>query len=190
MAGILQLIARTHPMNRNFKPLTAGLLALTVWVLCAAGALAQTSGTRVTACNAATPNNALCISWTHDGKDTNGNTIAVTFRVEQQNGSTWSAIANNLTAKQFYVTGLAPGSYTFRVFAVCSVTGCVDSQPGVGSGTATAPPVQPSQPVIIIAATIRANGPPIYRIIQSVNLRPSEVVMVAPASMRPLFSNP
>jgi hypothetical protein len=91
---------------------------------------------------------------------------------------------------QYYARNLAPGSYTFRVYVGCTNVGCVESLPSnAASKDATAVPIQPNTPVIIIAATIRADGPPSYRVIQSVTLRPNEVVFAAPAAMRPLFAS-
>lgn len=170
-------------------------VALLLFVTCVVGiARAQTApGTRSTPCNAATPNNAICLGFTYDGKALTGETLnGITYRVEQRTGSagTFATIAPALTAKQLYVTGLAVGSYQWRVFVNCTDTGCIESDGSTpGSGTSSAPVLKPTTPVIIIAATIRADGPPTYRIIQSVTLGPNEVAFVAPAAMRPLFAN-
>jgi len=180
-------------MNQFNRRSHLGHAILALALLLVAGAAgAQTAGTRVTPCDAATPNNALCVSWTHDGKNVDGTPAsALTYRVEQKFGTgAYSTVATGLTASQYYAKNLAIGSYTIRVFANCATAGCVESNASnAPTGSATAPPVQPNAPVIIIAATIRADGPPTYRIVHSVTLRPNEVVFAAPASMRPLFAS-
>ncbi len=152
---------------------------------------AQTAGTRVTPCNAATPNNAFCVTGTHDGKDTNGNAITgVTFRVQQKTGSgSYTTVATALTSLQYYATNLTPGTtYTWRVYASCAACTSESNASNEAGGTATAPPVVPTAPIIIVAATIRADGPPSYRIVYTVRPRDGEVVFVAPESMRPVFA--
>jgi hypothetical protein len=151
-------------------------------------ALAQTS-TRVTLCDAATPNNALCLSWEAPATNTDGSptVLPLTYRVERQTATstpTWIAV-ETVSVTRSYVKGLAPGTYSFRVFAIA---GGMESAP---SNTASKPVIAPTPnaPVIIIAATINANGPPTYRIIQSVTLKPNEVVFAAPAAMKPLFAS-
>lgn len=170
---------------------------LLAFFLCCAGvsslAYSQTSGTRSTPCSATTPNNAICITWTHNGKTDDGSAsvTGVTFRVEQKFGTgAFATVGTGLTANQYYAQNLAVGTYTFRVYANCSNPACVESvASNEASKGATANPIQPSAPVIIIAALIREGQPPVYRIIQSVNLKPNEVVFAAPASMRPLFAD-
>lgn len=151
---------------------------------------AQTTGTRATDCDPATPNNALCVKWTGIAVDTNGNAITgVTYRVQQRLGTAgnFATVSTGQTGVTYYAKNLAVATYYFQVYAACTACTAESAGSNVASGASTAVQVVPATPVIIIAATIRANGPPIYRIIQSVNLRPSEVVMVAPASWRPLF---
>lgn len=147
--------------------------------------------TRVTPCSATTPNNALCITGTHDGKDTNGNAIAgVTYRIEQRTGTgAYAQVATGLTTLQYYAQNLTPGSYTFRAYANCATCTSESVASNAATGSATAIPVVPNTPVIIIAAVIRADGPPTYRIIQSVTLKANEVVFAAPAALRPLFAS-
>lgn len=148
------------------------------------------AATRVTPCSAATANNEICITGAAVTTDTNGNAIAgVTYRVEQRAGTAaYATVATGLTQLQYLAKNLAPGSYTFRVFASCASCTTESAASNATTGTATAIPVVPSTPVIIIAATINANGPPTYRILQSLTLAPNEVVLVAPASMKPLFA--
>ncbi len=146
-------------------------------------ALAQ----RVTSCDSATPNNAVCLTiQTPSTTATDGSALTgVTYRWEQKFGSgSYSTVLASTTSLQFYAKNLAVGTYTFRAFANCS--GCVESDSSNAvTGTST---VKPNAPVIIIAATIRADGPPTYKIIQSYNPKENEIVFVAPSSMRPLFA--
>lgn len=162
---------------------------LALLALLIAGPVFAQSNARVTPCSATTPNNALCLSWTQDGKDTGGNAITgVTYRLTQKLGTgATTTVANNITASQFYAQNLTPGSYTFIVYANCATCTAESAASNAATGSATPIPVVPNAPVIIIAATIRADGPPTYRIIQSVTLRPNEVVFSAPAAMRSLF---
>jgi hypothetical protein len=152
--------------------------------------------TRVTPCSATTANNAICVSITPATKNDLGANLTQPpiFRIDQQRGSgAFATIASNITATTYLVSGLAPGDYVFRIYQSCvsvpNVVTCVESG-GVNTGSrnVAVPIEQPANPVVIIAATIRADGPPIYRIIQSVNLRPNEVVFAAPASMRSVFA--
>ncbi len=166
-----------------------GFFCVAIAALCLAG-VAQAQ-TRTTPCSATTPNNALCISWNAITTDTSGAQIAgVSYRVQQKAGS--AAFANvqaSGSSTQYYATNLSPGTYLFRVYANCATCTSESAASNEASAAATSIPVVPSTPVIIIAATIRADGPPTYRIIQSVTLKPNEVVFTAPASMRPLFAN-
>lgn len=181
-----------NPFHRHHHPDTVRvgwfvLLIGALLLLCLAGiANAQ----RVTPCSATTQNNELCVTWGAVSTDTNGNAITgVSYRVEQRAGSgSYSTVANG-TDLRYYARNLAPGTYTFRVYANCTACTAESAASNTGSGTASAIPVIPSAPVIIIAATIRADGPPTYRVIQSVTLRTNEVVFAAPAAMRPYFVN-
>lgn len=143
---------------------------------------------RVTPCSSATPNSAVCIVITAPTKREDGSDITgtLTYRAEQKVG-TGSYTSSTVTqgAGWLYVQNLSPGSYTFRVYATENgVTSGPSNEAGKGVTQA-----QPNAPTIIIAATIRADGPPSYRIIQQVNLKPNEVVFAAPAEMRPLFAS-
>jgi hypothetical protein len=145
---------------------------------------------RVTPCNAATPNNAICVSWAAVATDTSGAAISgVTYRTERAASASgpYTTVQASSSATQFYATNLATGTYYFRVYANCAACTGESAPSNAVNGSATPSPVIPNAPVIIIAATIRADGPPTYRIIQSVNLKPNEVVFAAPASMRSLF---
>lgn len=146
--------------------------------------------TRVTACDPATPNNAICITGTAISTGTNGEALTgVTYSFEQKAGSgSYAPVATALASLQYYAKNLVPGAYTWRAYVNCTNPGCVVSAPSNAvSGTATPTPIQPNTPVLIIAATIRADGPPIYRIVYTVTPRAGEIVFVAPASMRPYF---
>lgn len=167
------------------------VLALTLLALCATGIARAQSSTRSTPCDSATPNNALCVSWGAVTAATDGTAISgVTYRVEQRAGTSGSyATVANGSALQYYAKGLNPGTYYFRVYANCTACTSESAASNTANGAATPIPVVPTSPVIIIAATINANGPPTYRIIQSVTLRPNEVVFAAPASMRAVFAN-
>jgi hypothetical protein len=163
---------------------------LSILALLALAGTAQAQ-TRNTACSSTTPNNALCLAWTAATQNTEGAAITgVYYRVQQRVGTTgqWTEIAPNVTALQYYVQNLAPGSYYFRVFVGC--TGCTgeSASSNVANGTATQNPNIPQPTTLIIAAVIHADGPPTYRIIQQVTLKPNEVVFTAPATMRPLFA--
>lgn len=171
------------------KNLRAPLFLLTIVALCFAGRVSAQA--RVTPCDPATPNDAICVAWTAITTDSTGKPITgVTYRVQKKTGATgsYSNVATSLAATQFYAKNLSLGTHFFRVYAACTICTAESDPSNEGSGTATVVPVIPNSPVIIIAATIRANGPPTYRIIQSVNLKPDEVVFVAPASMKPLFA--
>lgn len=149
------------------------------------------AATRVTPCSATTQNNELCITGTAVTTDTNGNAITgVTYRVTQKFGTGTAAnVATGLTALQYYAKNLAPGSYTFQVFANCTACTAESAGSNAAAGSATPIPVVPSTPVIIIAATIRADGPPTFRVVYTVTPRPGEVVFVAPASLRPYVAS-
>lgn len=164
-----------------------GVFALTILAFCVAGMARAQS--RVTPCNAATPTNAVCLQGTAPTTNTDGSPItgALTYRWEQRTApaGTWASIGTQASLQK-YVTGLAPGDYEWRAFAINS-SGLESGPSNVAGRAATNSP--PNAPVIIIAATIRDGQPPLYRIIQRVTLRQNEVVFIAPESMRPLFAN-
>lgn len=164
------------------------LILVAFLMVCGATAHGQN---RITPCSTTTPNNALCTTWGAVTTDVSGNPIAgVTYRVERKLGSAaYATVLASTTSTQYLATNLAVGTHFIRVFANCSACTAESAASNEASGGATAIPVVPNSPVIIIAATIRADGPPIYRIIQSVTLKPNEIAFVAPASMRPLFTN-
>lgn len=158
--------------------------AIAVVLLCIAGfAQAQT---RVTDCDPATPTNAICITHGAVVTRTDGlpTVFPVTYRVEQKIGSGLYTTVETTGLLKHYVKNLAPGEYVFRVFAI---ENAVVSDP---SNTVPKSIIQaaPNAPIIVIAATINANGPPTYKVIQSYTLKANEVVFVVPASMRPLFA--
>lgn len=158
--------------------------AVTVFLLCFAGV--SQAQTRVTDCDPATPSNALCI--THgavitrtDGLPT---VFPITYRVEQKLGAGAFTVVETTAALKHYVKNLAPGDYVFRVFAI---ENAVASDPSNSAGK-TIVQAPPAAPVIVIAATIRAGQPPVYRLIYTVRPRDGEIVFVAPESMRPVFA--
>lgn len=161
-----------------------GLLALA----CASPAHAQTA-TRVTPCDAATPTNAVCVSWSAITTDTTGAplTKAVTYRVEQRQGTAGFLTAATGTDTRYYAKGLAAGTWTFRVFANCTPNCAESAASNALSKDAADPVTTPATPIIVIAALIRAGQPPVYRIIQRATLAPNEIAFVAPASMRTAF---
>lgn len=178
------------------RHLRAPIFFLAIVGLCFAG-MAQ-AATRATSCDPVTPDNAICVTITPATLDVTGQPLPAgpTFRLEQKTGTgSFVQIATGLTSPQFYVKNLAPGDYVFRSYQNCvsvpNVYNCIESGATAPSSprTVTVPTIQPATPVIIIAVTIRADGPPIYRIIQSVNLKQNEVILVAPASMRPIFAS-
>lgn len=160
-------------------------LAIVLLGFCVVGIAQAQAATRVTPCSPTTANNELCMTWSAVTMRTDGlpTIFPVTYRLEQQIGAGAFTTVSTGAATQAYLKNLAPGDYTYRVYAIENL---VVSSP---SATASKPIVQapPNAPVIIIAATIRANGPPTYRVIQSVTLKANEVVFVAPAAMRTLF---
>lgn len=178
-------------MLRNIRaPLFYVAFVCLLAFACITPAHAQ-AATRVTPCNTNTPNNALCISWQGVTTDTSGNAITgVNYRVERKLGSAaYATVQASGTATQFYATNLAVGTHFLRVFANCSACTAESAASNEVSGSATPIPVIPNSPVIIIAATIRANGPPTYRIVYTVKPKDGEVVFVAPESMRPVFAS-
>lgn len=118
--------------------------------------------TRITACNPATPNNALCILWTAPTTNTDGTPItsALTYRVEQQAGTAWTSVATT-SAVQHYLTGLAPGTYTFRVLAIA---GGRESLPSNTAGRDVPQPT-PNPPIELRVVRVTIwDGVPVYRI--------------------------
>ncbi len=179
-------------MTRTLTTLTTLILLSLAGI--AGIAQAQTIPTRSTPCDAATPWNAWCLQWTHEGKDTLGMTITPVFRVEQRVGTTgaWTQVASGLTAKMYYAKDLAAGTYYFRVFAshqTCP-TGitCGESAPGVSGATGVSAPSIPVAPVIVVALTVNPDGSKTSRIVYTVTPRVGEVVFVAPESLRKLFA--
>lgn len=129
--------------------------------------------TRVTACSATTPTNAVCIEWTAPELNTNGTQIVLplTYRVERRVGTTgtWTTMASAQTALRHYATDLPPNEYFFRVYANCVSSGgvtCVESTPGpTVSKAATNPVIQPGPvPITTIAVVIGLDHSPVYRL--------------------------
>lgn len=148
------------------------------------------AATRVTPCSTVTPPNAICVTWQGVTTDTSGNAITgANYRVERKLGSAaFATVQASGTATQYYATNLAVGTHFFRVFANCSACTAESAASNETSAAATAIPVIPNSPVIIIAATIRDGQPPTYRIVYTVTPRAGEIVFVAPADMRSVFA--
>jgi hypothetical protein len=130
------------------------------------GGIAQAQTTRSTPCDPATPSNAVCIGWSPvitrvDGLPT---TFPVTYRVEQQIGSGAFAAIATVSTSQHYAKNLAPGVYTFRVFAIENL---LESAPSNTAGK-TIVQANPGAPVITIAVVISSDRSPVYRIVGSV----------------------
>lgn len=185
-----------NPFHPHPEPTRVGMFVVLIGALilmCITGiANSQTPNTRVTNCNTATPTNALCLEWTAPATMADGSptVLALNYRVQQRVGTagTFTTIGTNLTVLKLYVENLAPGEYFYRVFAGC--TGCTaeSAASNTASKSATAPPVVPGAPILIIAATIRAGQPPTWRIIYTVTPRTDELVFVAPEAMRSVFA--
>lgn len=135
------------------------VLVFLVMALTMSAAGAQAPTTRVTPCSPTTPNNAVCLSWGAVTTRTDGlpTTFPVTYRVEQQISSgTWTVVNSAVIPTQLYVQNLAPGAYTFRVFAVeNAVVSAASNQAG-----RTVVQTPPSTPVITIAVLISPDAPP------------------------------
>lgn len=147
---------------------TIGILAAVLFAFCIAGiATAQEPpGTRPTPCHLATPNNALCVMWTAPQVNEDGTPIVlpISYRLERQSGTNWAPVTTT-DLRQHYLTGLAPGTYTFRVLAI--VNG-VHSQPSnTASREATAPPPpQPVPPVIqVVQVVIGVDHAPVFTVL-------------------------
>jgi hypothetical protein len=151
------------------------LLALAL--LATAPAFAQ----RATPCSPTTPNNAVCIGWGQVVERTDGLPVLlpVTYRVERQFGTgTFTQIGTPSAALQYYDQGLAPGTYTYRVYAIEGTTVSAPSN-SAGRAVTQAPP---NAPVITIAVLIRLNAAPVYSVVGSTApYRQGEFYCVVPA---------
>src|SRR4051812_7657815 len=139
-----------------------------------ANAQTQPPGTRATACDPVTPNNALCLTWTLPTTNSDGSavTLPLVSRVEQQlNGGTWTTAATGLTSAKYYAKNLALGNWVFRVSVNCTGSaGCTESTATASNAKdSTAPVVQPGPPtnVLVVQVTISANHAPVYRVVGS-----------------------
>lgn len=119
--------------------------------------------TRSTPCNASTPNNAVCLTWGAVATRTDGlpTTFPVTYRAEQQAGTGTFTTLSTVSATQFYVQNLAPGAYTFRVFAI--ENSLVSAASNLASRTIVQAP--PTAPVIVIAVVIGVDHSPVYTVL-------------------------
>jgi hypothetical protein len=144
----------------------AFLLVLIVLGIAADVAHAQAPTTRITPCNAATPNNAICVHWKAPETFVDGTPIVlpITYRVEQKAGTgaeaTWPAV-QTVTTTRAYLTGLAPGTYTFRVIAI---VGPKESAPSNEAGRLVEHPT-PAAPVIqVVQVVIGMDHAPVYKL--------------------------
>lgn len=142
-----------------------GALAALILALCCVGvARAQEPpGTRPTACHMATPANAACIVWTAPTLNDDGTPIvlALTYRVERQAGTGWAAVATTSELRH-YVTGLAPGTHTFRVVAIA---GGRESLPS-NTGARDVPQPAPLPPVIqVVRVVVDSNESPVFTVL-------------------------
>jgi predicted phage tail protein len=156
-----------NPFNKKIS--TIGLFCLALGAMCVAGyAQAQTSGTRVTPCNAATPNDALCVQGDAPTANTDGTAITgvLSYRLEQRVGTAgaWVTGASQATL-QWYVTGLAPGTYYFRAYAkVNSIESAASNT--VNAPTTAPPPPVPNAPVLrVTKVTISSDRAPVYEVL-------------------------
>jgi hypothetical protein len=169
------------------------ILAAALLMLCCMGiASAQTATTRETPCSPTTPNNAICITGQPPATNTDGTptVLPLTYRFEQRLGTSgpYTTVATGVPELKYYAQNLSPGTYFFRVFVNCSLCTAESVASNVASKTATPPPVVPNPAVLIIAATIRADGAPTYRIVSTVRPRPGEIVFTAPESLRAVLA--
>lgn len=144
-----------------------GAFAASILALCVAGiAHAQEPpGTRATPCNLATPNNALCIVVTPPTVNEDGTPIvlALTYRVERLVGSTWTPVTTTASTLH-YLTGLAPGTYTFRVLAIA---GGRESLPSNTAARDVQQPA-PAPPVIqVVQVVIGENVAPVFTVLSN-----------------------
>ena len=139
------------------------LLWLTLASLIGSVAWGQAPPTRSTPCNAATPANAICVSWEVPNY-VDGTPIAlpITYRVEQKAGATWTAV-QTVSNTRAYLTGLAPGTYTFRVVAI---VGGKESVPSNEAGRSVEQPA-PSAPVIQVVQVVIGDHQPVFTVTKS-----------------------
>lgn len=124
--------------------------------------------TRVTPCDPATPNDSICVFWAAPTTNTDGTpaTLAFTYRVErlqQVTNPSWMAVETT-SALRSYVRNLAPGTYTFRVFAIAG--GKESASSNAAGRTVDAP--TPNPPVIqVVRVIIGVDHAPVYRVLSS-----------------------
>lgn len=140
------------------------ILASALLALCCAGIGYAQTPTRSTPCNPSTPTNAICVHWAAVEQFVDGTPIVlpVTYRVEQKTGTTWSAV-QTVTTTRAYLTGLAPGAYTFRVVAI---VGPKESAPSNEAGRAVEHPT-PTAPVIqVVEVVIGSDHSPVFTVLK------------------------
>lgn len=147
--------------------MTASRATIAALALCAASSFvpagAQTTGTRSTPCDPATPNNAACLQWSAVTEREDGSTYptgtTVTYRVEKQTGSTWTSLGT-VTQTRFLASNLAYGEHVFRVFAI--VNSLTSDASNTSSRRIDEP--RPRAPVLTIAVVIGMDHAPVYRL--------------------------
>lgn len=153
---------------------------------------------RATPCDPATPDNALCITGTAPTVNTDGTpiTLPLIYRIEQKTGTgAYATVATGLTSLQYYAKNLAPGDYVFRAYANCvgvpSVVNCSENStpsPPSSVKNIAVPTVTPGAPLLIIAVTINAEGPPTYRLVYTARPRVGEFLISGGEDIRALVA--
>lgn len=160
------------------------ILAFSLAALVATRADAQ-AATRVTPCSATTADSEVCLNVTPGTTLTTGTpaVLGSQLRFEQKTGAgAWTLIGTMTAAlptTNRLVTGLAPGDYTWRVFQVYLAPNAPTSAPSNELGKTIAQPGTVA-PVLIIAATIRADGPPVFRVVATITPRAGEYLVMVP----------
>lgn len=131
------------------------------------GSFAQAQ-TRATPCNAATPNNAICISVVHAATNVDGTptVLPLSTLVEQRIGTGTFTAVGTYTTTDIYLTNLAPGAYTFRGYTI-SGGGLQSAASNTVGRSVAAPPSPPNAPVFTIAVIITREHAPIFTIAKS-----------------------
>ena len=156
-----------------------GALAAVLFVFCLVGiAKAQTvppAGTRVTPCDAVTPNDAVCITWAAPATMADGmpTVLPLTYRVQQSmtDQTHFADIGTALTASSLYVKKLAPGTYYFRVYANCTPNCTESGASNIANKATTSAIVQPNPPALqVVQVVIGVGVAPIYRAVTPTHL--------------------
>lgn len=132
-------------------------------------AAAQTSATRVTSCDAKTPNNALCIEWLQVTTMNSGLPMVLqpVYRIEHKLGAgAWETLATGVTDTKFYAKNLANGDHTFRVYPTCAESNCREGPASnEATGKSSTPIVIPDPTTIRVVRVTISNDAPVYRVV-------------------------